>query len=61
MAALLLLSYICIVTVNVQWRFITVPWFGLQCVSVVFPDHTPLLLVHLNNDILTARSLYVLY
>ena len=29
---LLLLSYICIVTVNVLWLFLTAPWVGLQCV-----------------------------
>ena len=33
--ALLLLSYRCIVTVNVLWLFLTVPWVGLQCVIVV--------------------------
>ena len=43
LAALLLLSYRCIVTINVLWLFLTVPWAGLQCVSVVFPDHTHLL------------------
>ena len=44
--ALLLLSYmyICIVTVNVMRLFITVPWVGLQCVFVVFHDHTHLLI-----------------
>ena len=42
--ALLLLSYICIVTVNILWLFLTVPWFGLQSVIVVFSDHTHLLL-----------------
>ena len=26
--------------VNVLWLFLTVPWVGLQCVIVVFPDHT---------------------
>ena len=40
---LLLLSYRCIVTINVLWLFLTVPWVGLQCVIVVFPDHTHLL------------------
>ena len=40
MVALLLLSYRCIVTVKVMWLFLTVPWVGLQCVIVVFPDHT---------------------
>ena len=43
LAALLLLSYICIVTINVLWLFLTVPWVDLQCVFVVFPDHTHLL------------------
>ena len=40
MVALLLLSYICIVTIIVLWLFFTVPWVGLQCVIVVLPDHT---------------------
>ena len=43
LVALLLLSYRCIVTLNVLWLFLTVPWVGLQCVIVVFPDHTHLL------------------
>ena len=42
LVALLLLSYICLVTVNVLLPFFTVPWVGLQCVIVVFPDHTHL-------------------
>ena len=37
--ALLLLSYRCLVNVNVLWLFLTVPWVGLQCMIVVFPDH----------------------
>ena len=44
LVALLLLSYRCIVTINVLWLFLTVPWIGLQCVIVVFPDHTHLLI-----------------
>ena len=36
---LLKLSYRCIVTINVLWLFLTVPWVGLQCVILVFPDH----------------------
>ena len=40
LVALLLLSYRFIVTINVLWFFLTVPWVGLQCVIVVFPDHT---------------------
>ena len=43
LVALLLWSYRCIVTIYVLWLFLTVPWVGLQCVIVVFPDHTPLL------------------
>ena len=41
-AALLLLSYRCNVTINVLWLFLTMPCVGLQCVIVVFPDHTHL-------------------
>ena len=43
LVGLILLSYICIVTINVLWLFLTVPWAGLQCVIVVFSDHTNLL------------------
>ena len=43
LVALLLLSYRCIVAVGVMWLFLVVPWVGLQCVIVVFPDHTHLL------------------
>ena len=49
LVALLLLSYNCIVTVNVQWFFLMVPWAGLQCVIVVFPDHAHL---HLFSNLL---------
>ena len=42
LVALLLLSNRCIVNVNVLWLFLTVPLVGLQCVIVVFPDHTHL-------------------
>ena len=43
---MLLLSNIGIVTIiiTVLWLFLTVPWVGLQCVFVVFPDYTHLLL-----------------
>ena len=43
LVALLFLSYICSVTINVMWLFLTMPWVGLQCVIVVFPVHTHLL------------------
>ena len=40
LVALLLLSYKCLVTVNVLWLFPKVPWVGMQCVIVVFSNHT---------------------
>ena len=45
LVASIVLSYKCPFTVDVCWLFLTVPWFGLQCVIVVFPDHTHLLFV----------------
>ena len=39
-----LLSHPCLAILYVLWLFLTVPWVGLQCVIVVFPDHTRLLL-----------------
>ena len=39
----LLLSYrLLTVTINVLWLLLTLLWVGLQCVIVVFPDHTHL-------------------
>ena len=43
LVALLLLSSRCLVTLSVPWLFLIVPFVGLQCVIVVFPDHTHLL------------------
>ena len=43
LVALFCLSSWCLVTVIVLWLFLTVPWIDLQCVIVVFPDHTHLL------------------
>ena len=40
LAVMLLLS--CLVSGSVLWLFLTVPMVGLQCVLVVFPDHTHL-------------------
>ena len=42
LVSLLKLSSWCLVTITVLWLFLTVPWVGLQCVIVVFPDHTHL-------------------
>ena len=47
LVSLIILSYRCIVTINVLWLYVTVPWVGLQYVIVVFPDHTHFLA---NND-----------
>ena len=43
LAALLLLSYRCLVTVNVLWLGLTKPWVSLHCVIVVFRDHSHLI------------------
>ena len=43
LVALLLLSYRCLVSVNVLWLFLMVTWLGLRCVIVVLPHHTHLL------------------
>ena len=56
LVALLLLSYRCIVTINVLWLILTLPWVGLQYVIVVFPDHTHLLVYLL----LVINSYYIL-
>ena len=40
LVALLVLSYRCIVTTNVLWLFLAVLWVGMQCVFVIFSDHT---------------------
>ena len=53
LVALLLLSYRCIVTINVLWLFLTVPWAGLLYVNVVFPDHTHLYDDHRKNTVTT--------
>ena len=45
LVALLLLSFGCLVTVNVLYLFLTAPLVGLQFVIVGFPAHTYLLLV----------------
>ena len=53
LVALSLLSYRCIVTINVLWLFLTVPWVGLQCLIVVLPDHTHLLFSKIHIQIYT--------
>ena len=39
LVSVLLLSFGCLVTVNVLWLFLTVLWICLQSVIVVYPDH----------------------
>ena len=52
LVALLFLSYICVVTLNVLCLFLVVPLVGLVYVIVVHPDHTHLLFA------LTHEELY---
>ena len=40
LVALFQLSSRCLVTVDVVWIFLMVPWVGLKCIIVVFPDQT---------------------
>ena len=42
LVVLQILSYRCIIIINVLWLFLRVPWIGLQCAIVVVPDHTHL-------------------
>ena len=55
----------CIVTINVLWLFLVVPWVGLQCVIVVLSDHTHLIFAYVtcmniksNRCWLVEQSLY---
>ena len=36
LVALLLMAYRCIINISILWFFLMVPWFGMQCVIVVF-------------------------
>ena len=44
LVALLQISSSCLVTFSVLWLFLTVAWVFLQCVVVVLPVHTHILL-----------------
>ena len=52
LVAFLLLSYICIATIDVMWFFLTVPWVGLQ--YVIFLDHTHLLVKNISMNSLNC-------
>ena len=49
LVASLLLSYRFIITINVLWVFLTVPWVGMQYVIVIFLDHTHFLFSIINT------------
>ena len=51
----------CLVTVYVLWLFLTVPWVGLQCVIVVFPDHTYLLFLFSCRLLKTHTHIHCIY
>ena len=43
--------------VNVLWFFLKMPWVGLQCEIVVFPDYTHLLfMVDIGAEYITVDS-----
>ena len=50
LVALLLLPCGCIVTVNVLRLLLAVSWVGLQCVIMVFPDHTHLFFLYFDTS-----------
>ena len=56
LVALLLLSFICLVTVKSLWMCLMVPWVCLPCVIVVFPDQTHLL-SNTHNKLFTQKLL----
>ena len=56
--ALLLLSNRCIVTINILWLFLSVPWVGLQLVIVVLPHHTHL---HFGANFYWSKNGYYTY
>ena len=45
-----------VVTIYVLWLFLTLPWIGVQCVIVVFTDHTHLRIVeHYKSYLVVLR------
>ena len=59
MVALLLLSFRCLVTVNVLWLFLTVLRVGMHYVIVVFPDNIHLLFGNYQKFVTRLMSSYV--
>ena len=58
LVALLLLSYRCLVTINVLLLFLTVLWVGLQYAIIVFPDHTHLLFNYIIHGMIKSYCLF---
>ena len=56
LVALLLLSFECLVTVNVLKLLLTVPWAGHQFVIVVFPDHTHFLIIEKRVSVIIVEK-----
>ena len=57
MVAVLLLSSRGLVTASVMWLFLAAPWIRLQCVIVVFPDHSHLIsLIKVASTVLAPKT-----
>ena len=57
LVALLLLSFGCLLTVNVLWLFLMLPWIDLWCVIVVLPDPKYLyVLIHIRERVRLVPS-----
>ena len=61
LVAWLLLSYRCIVSINVLRLFLTVSLVCLQYVIVVFPDHTNLLFDQLESSMLQCSTVIAIF
>ena len=46
-------------TVSVLWLVLMVPWFGLQCVTVIFPGYTHFLAMRLLKSIVSLDILQI--
>ena len=61
LVALLILSYKCIITINGLFLFLTVSCVGVQCVIVVFPDHTHLLFERMDIEIIPLSNFATMF
>ena len=46
-------------TISVLWLILTVPWVGLQCYIVEFPDHTHLLFSYFTYPAIIAKLSHI--